>query len=317
VTAVSLQTGRPIAEATTVLELSGRPVITLRLPFPLYRTINPYDAGSDVTAVQAALAAAGLYEGEPTGIHDAASQAAVRSLYDRAGASAPSTGAEIADRVDAAERAIDGIDAQLDAGATVPQGTIDGALRERTAARRAVGIPVLQAEIAAPPAGAVSKVEVEVGTTIGAGEAIATTIGDAVSVTCTMPTAAIAGLPDRPSATLSVGDEDPVRGVLGKFSSDENGSTARFTPDSAVPARHSGSEGTLTIVVSSTKRAVLTVPATAMREGTAGPEVRVLRAATARRVPVTTGLIANGWVEIRSKGLDTSDRVVLAEPEGP
>ncbi|MGN6695954.1 MAG: peptidoglycan-binding domain-containing protein, partial [Aquihabitans sp.] len=132
VTALFVRTGQPISAGGRVLDLSGRPVLALSLPFPLYRTIAPMDRGADVAAVQGALEGLGLYRGHPSGIYDVASQAAVRALFEHAGVEAPATEPDAERRRVAAERAVDEIDARLRRGDQVPQADIDDAVEERS-----------------------------------------------------------------------------------------------------------------------------------------------------------------------------------------
>lgn len=81
VTATPTHQGQRAQPGGVLLEVNGRPVIGLNLPFPLWRDLEPELPGKDVAAVQAALAELGLYGDTVSGVFDAGTQAAVRSLY--------------------------------------------------------------------------------------------------------------------------------------------------------------------------------------------------------------------------------------------
>lgn len=89
VTAVHAAVGDPIASGQAVIDISGRPVIALSLPFALYRDIVPGDAGPDVSAIQDELTALGLYRGPKDGTYGHSTAKAVRALYTQAGVAAP------------------------------------------------------------------------------------------------------------------------------------------------------------------------------------------------------------------------------------
>ncbi|NCT91882.1 hypothetical protein GXB85_13100 [Cellulomonas sp. APG4] len=96
--AVVTATGAEIGESTrsgeVLIEVSGRPMIALALPFMLYRDLRRGDSGPDVRALQGALAELGLYRGRLDGDMGPQTTEAVRALYVQAGASAPVTVAQ-------------------------------------------------------------------------------------------------------------------------------------------------------------------------------------------------------------------------------
>lgn len=89
VTAVNATAGQQLAPGQAVVELSGRPMIALVLPFPLYRDIVGGDEGPDVRAVQQSLTDLGIYHGTVDGVYGRGTARAVEALYKRAHALHP------------------------------------------------------------------------------------------------------------------------------------------------------------------------------------------------------------------------------------
>ncbi|GII99877.1 putative peptidoglycan binding protein [Sediminihabitans luteus] len=114
VTAKVLDPGDAVSSGTVLAEVSGRPVIALVTPFPLYRDLVPGAEGPDVEALQDALRVLGDYAGTSDGEYGPGTAAAVAALYTRLGYSVP-IDPELADAVDDATRAL--ADAQRDASA--------------------------------------------------------------------------------------------------------------------------------------------------------------------------------------------------------
>ena len=80
--------------------------------------------------------------------------------------------------------------------------------------------------------------------------------------------------------------------------------------DSGAGGRRSGAAATVTLVDAS-RQHVIAVPVAAIVEDGDSPAVRVAHDGTADElVPVETGLVANGWIEITA-GLDGGERVRL------
>ncbi len=74
-----------VEEGTVLAEVSGRPVLALSGPQPMYRTIRPGAVGTDVRQLEEALARLGYDPGPADGVFDAAAQAAVQRLYEGRG----------------------------------------------------------------------------------------------------------------------------------------------------------------------------------------------------------------------------------------
>lgn len=102
VTATPRAPGDVVSSGDALIEVSGRPIIGLDIPFALYRDLAPGDSGTDVSALQQALADLGLYNGSIDGDYGAATASGVRALYTRLGADAPVTSADLRAAVDTA-----------------------------------------------------------------------------------------------------------------------------------------------------------------------------------------------------------------------
>ncbi len=89
VTAVHAKVGTAVRPGAVIGEVSGRPMIALALPFPLYRDLAPGMRGPDVRAAQTALRTLGHYRGAVDGEYGLATGAAVTKLYRAAGMTEP------------------------------------------------------------------------------------------------------------------------------------------------------------------------------------------------------------------------------------
>ncbi len=67
VTSVALTTGKPVKALTALVTIDGEALYGIPSSYPLYRNLAEGDDGSDVTALQKALAAAGYDPGEADG----------------------------------------------------------------------------------------------------------------------------------------------------------------------------------------------------------------------------------------------------------
>ncbi len=86
------EVGATLDAGAVVLEVTGRPVILLPGELPVYRTLRAGVSGPDVTQLKAALRALGIDPGNDSQTYDAATAAAVRTLYAKVGYPAPSAG---------------------------------------------------------------------------------------------------------------------------------------------------------------------------------------------------------------------------------
>jgi peptidoglycan hydrolase-like protein with peptidoglycan-binding domain len=169
--------GDMLAPGDVIVEVSGRPILAVPLPFPLYRDLVPGDTGSDVEAMQASLKAAGIYEGRVDGVYGPGTSAAVRGMYKRAGVSAPLPSDEAAQALQGAVEALELGRAGLESSSPLGPGSgaspdTDGDLRrlrdDVARARAAADTPLPMTEVQAMPAGGAEVVSVlPVGTVLG------------------------------------------------------------------------------------------------------------------------------------------------------
>lgn len=100
--------GETLRPGEALLDVSGRPLVALALPFRLYRDLTPGMPGApgpDVAAVQQALADLGLYGGVIDGRYGQATVEAVAQLYAKASLTPPGPAAEAVSAAEAADDA--------------------------------------------------------------------------------------------------------------------------------------------------------------------------------------------------------------------
>lgn len=191
VTATPLAVGSPAASGLVLVEVSGRPVIPLDLPFPPYRDLRGGMEGPDVRALQEALSALDVYSGAIDGRYRQGTARAVAALFEAAGAEPPAVPAEAIAAAWSADEAVATAQEAL-AVATAAAAATEGAVgpsaadattatRLLTSARRAADeahlgalVPLPMTEIADIPPGAVLVDVASVGVTVEAGKAVAT-----------------------------------------------------------------------------------------------------------------------------------------------
>ncbi|MEJ3748576.1 peptidoglycan-binding domain-containing protein [Actinomycetes bacterium KLBMP 9797] len=129
VSAVRVRAGQSVTAGQVLLEVSGRPLISLAGAVPAYRDLKPGDTGADVKQLQAALAALGHFRSAPDGRFGGTTKAAVTRLYTAIGYDVPTTGGPegaedraalqaARDAVVAAERAVATLKRRIAAGDT-------------------------------------------------------------------------------------------------------------------------------------------------------------------------------------------------------
>lgn len=106
VTEVHQKAGATIKAGEALIDVSGRPIIVLELPFALYRDIAPGATGPDVRAVQQSLKKIGVYDGSVDGKYGTNTSSAVRRLYTRAGVDPPTVSAELQAQVEETHEAL-------------------------------------------------------------------------------------------------------------------------------------------------------------------------------------------------------------------
>lgn len=297
VTAELVSVEDPLQSGAVVAEVSGRPVLTLDLAFPLYRDLARGASGPDVAAVQSALAGLGLYAGAVDGVYGTATSAAVDALYRRAGYAAP--------RDEAADAAVEDAEA-------------------------AVGVVLARREVVAIPRGGAVVVRVA---SIGA---VVDEEAGAISVRTGLPTAVArataAGIEEfaigsRVSVTR-VGSDEPISGVvtaIREFSSDTSTGPAGY--DVVVTLEEPGDlvDGEPVVVEPGSELTTtrgLAVPLTAVREDGDGHYVLILpagserpdaRAVVLERVSVVPQQQQDGSVRVTAEGLTAGMLVAVGD----
>lgn len=181
VTGAERAAGEAVSSGSVLLRINGRPVFLLAGAFALYRDVQPGDSGDDVTAIQAALQAAGYATGrDRTGVYGAGTQAAVRRMYKAAGFTAP--------------------ESSVAAATSAPS---DGSTPAPTATP-APGVAVLRAEVWTVD-GLPSTVQTvaPVGTQLAADTVVATLGTGATVLTATVPATSVGALAVGATATFT------------------------------------------------------------------------------------------------------------------
>jgi peptidoglycan hydrolase-like protein with peptidoglycan-binding domain len=292
--------GAELGEGAELLTVSGRPVFLLGGERPSYRDIGPGVRGPDVEQLEAALDRLGLRPGTVDDRYDVATGRAVRELYRRAGfepmmATAP----------------------QLDAVRPVEAGLVAGG-------RAASGIQLPADEVVFVPTPQVRVTEVKAG--LGAepsGSLLTVTDAEvAVDGALTREEAQLVkpGMPvtiDEPALGITAGGT--VQSVADQPGTDgADGFHVFFSTAVAdPPPTLVGSSVRLTIAVTSTSKAVLAVPISAVSLAPDGSP-RVQRSVNGRLefLPVTPGVSGDGYVAVVGGALAPGDLVVIGVEAG-
>jgi peptidoglycan hydrolase-like protein with peptidoglycan-binding domain len=288
--------GASLKQGDVALEVSGRPVFVLAGVVPMYRKLGLEAKGDDVKQLQKALRALG-FSSPTSGTFDAATVAAVKRMYTKAGYDAVIEGDDPA-RVSVPSGEIlflpklplrmDTVTAQAGAAASGQIGTVtdstvvvQGTLPSADAQLLHTGLPVV--------------LQLPNGTEIpGKLDAL----GKDAAVQ-TQPSVPASGAQQKPA--------DPQ---------DSAATPLRFSAaDSAALAAFSGQAVKVTVDVATTGGDVLTVPVSAVvtgADGRARVHVEVASGST-RDVFVKLGLTAMGAIQVTPDGaaLDAGDRVVV------
>jgi len=327
VTATPVQPGAVVPPGSAVAEISGRPVIALPLPFPLYEDLAPGDTGPGVRVVQQALRDLGLYRGAVDGAYGTGTAAAVRALYARAGATAPEAAPELREAADAARAALA---AARSAGDAAAEETARAAL---ATAELAAATPLPAGEVVAVPGGPVTCLTVAaVGTVLGAGADGPTegeASGDAARLLTGAPSVAVR-VPVADAPALAVGTAVEVRAAsdAARVATGSVTAVGDFTTSSAlgelpgfdveVGFDEAGSGGlvgdeavVVTPVGAPAAREGVAVPLVAVRsEGTTSFVLRRTAAGSAERVDVEIATTADGYALVDG-AVRAGDRLVV------
>ena len=316
ITATPLPPGVVPRAGQSLIEINGRPVIGLSLPFPLWRDLVPGTVGKDVSVVQAALHEIGLYGGPGNGVYDRVTRAAVRALYLGLGYPPPTqvdanpTDAPDFDGPGSSDAVAEGTSRDGDVGSVDGVGagnSRDDAGRDSASNETAdgSGIVLPAAEVVALGGGP-WRLNLS-GLTVGSvldGRTGPSLVSVATQLMVDDKGRLAAHLADgRPrQITLVVGDAStPVRVRVLSTRQGGNGSrvavraTSRRLPRGTVAG---------SVVVRSTSRPVTSVPVTALRPTADGRTlVRAVVDGQAQDVPVRVGLRGDRLVEVQGRHL--------------
>lgn len=326
VTAVFARAGQRVRAAKPLVEYDARPVFALPGTLPMYRDLTMGEEGKDVAQLQKALHSLGWTTGsDQSGRFGAGTAAAVKRLYAAMGYAAPVTTSvgTSADTTSATEQS-----------GTATQGTGSAVSRRSEPkattmlpASEVVFVPSLPARVVSVPVHTGDAVKGPV-VTLAGGDMTLTGFLDP-SERGLISTGMKADIFSEAAGAHTRGTVASVGALVtpGSEKGEPDDSPAGPPADSAyVPVRIDGS-GTwdkrfadqdvrVTITAAATSRAVTAVPEAAVAAGAdARTTVTVVTASGARRVvPVTTGVSADGLVQVtaaRGHTLRAGDRVVV------
>ncbi len=329
VTAVRVPNGRDIRPGEAVVEVSGRPVIALPGPFPLYRDLRPGDKGVDVRALQEGLRDAGYGVGAD-GTFGPRTERAVRALYRHVGYPvATETAPPTVEPTDASATANDA------RATTVAPATRDapaaGTRTSRVAATPAATLVVPKTELVMLDGLPARKTG---GSTVGAvpGTRMFTVQSSRPTVSCTPPnsdgiaagqTVNLDGLNGR-AATATVASITPAAGATPAEDAApampmdgparQGGDSVALSMNEATLAALPDGSFSGQVVVAQTAGPVAVVPLAAVGGSATNPQVTVLKDGRNHQVDVTLGLDVDGSVEVRAVNggdLRVGDDVVI------
>jgi len=293
----SPQRGATVREADVLMTISGRPAFLLRGAQPSYRDLGPGMSGPDVAQLERALQRAGHDPGTLDGLYDAATGAAVASLYRSKGF-----------------EPFVAVESQLAALRPPEAGMVRGA-------RAAAGVQLPADEVVFIPAARVRVADILAPVGSMATEDLLTVTGSEVVVEGLLPVDQAGLLSAGATASL----DDPTRQLSARGTIERVASTPGTNGADAfhvafrvlvhdASAELVGASLRISMPIESTGRARLTVPVSALSLGPDGGS-RVRRSTDGRLsyVPVTAGLSADGYVVVTpTEGtLDPGDMVVI------
>lgn len=339
VTSVHVSAGDVVRSGDLLVEVSDRPLVALRLAFPLFRDLHVGDSGSDVRAVQEALAGAGLLGGTADGVFGARTAAAVIELYRSAGAIPPPVSSEATENLADLEAQVADRDAARapqvgDDGLPLPVAPLtagDRALDARLAAARDAAGPWLpMAETVALTSDAMTVLSVApVGTVLGDDVGPVVTLrgeGAAARFRAGLADAPVFALGARAVVTAVDGTGGSATGQVVSVSDFAEPDESEAIPGYDVVVEMDepggladGSRAAVSPDVEVLTQVGLVVPLLAVREDSEGTYVLVVGPALAdtaseappRRVGVSPGLQQDGMVIVEGDALVEGDRVVI------
>lgn len=278
VTGLPRHAGDTLEEGQSVLEISGRPLIALSGGTPAFRDFTPGLEGNDVTQLQNALVATGDLAGSRvSGRFDWWTQVAVADLYDRLGYTTVGEGSAL----------------------TLPLSEI------AFVPALPATIASVAAELGAPLAtdgGAVATVNtgtLQVRAVVGQGQQAGLAVGQQVSITDDLSgrqaSGAIGEVRAFSDGSAAGGQDSGAAAQRG-----EAGYPVIIAPSEPLAADWLAANVRVQITGAQSEGEVLTVPSSGVVTDAGGGSVVVVLEAdgTQRRVPVRTGMIVGGVVEV-------------------
>ena len=337
VTRTPLNAGDPVKAGTSVLEVSGRPVIVMPGSIPMYRDLRPGQTGRDVQQLQSALGTLGYRVSDSPGFYGSATKRAIAALYDEVGyeptPASPDDEQQIADaqrQVTVASRALASAEqstttARPGSGAGSDQ-TVVYAREDLAAAKAALEAvrsstgpmaPYSEIVFVAQLPAVVQAVSGVVGDAVPA-DAVTVSTGDLEVVAKVNPQDGLAIKPGVKARVFSeVTGQEFIGRVVATSSApppgyaqlvQDQGTLAnpgqslfvRVRPERKLSQGLAGQDVRLTLVQAATREPVLVVPVSAVSTGADGRiTVSVaLPDGSTRRVEVNTGLVGAGYVQV-------------------
>lgn len=304
-----------------VIDVSGRPVIMLQMPFPLYRDLSPGARGEDVTALQRSLSSLGLYAGPIDGSYGPQTSAAVRSLYRAASVTPPEPSPELTAAVVEAQSAL----TTSEAPANSPERR--AAEEAVAAARAASATPLPRSEILAVPHDRLTVAHVgAVGTVLEDGAPAATLHGGAPRVTMQVPvtdrkqfsvdTQVVVTSTDDTSVTTT-GTVTAVGEFRQPSDSDPGGFEITVRVNDSTDGFVAGSAVRVTPAGAGVEQRALMIPLAALREDQSTQYVHLAstvggETVVGPRVEIETGEQVDGYIIVMAGDLAPGQEVVVS-----
>lgn len=317
VTKVAVKEGQSLRMGQLLLEISGRPVFVLKGAIPAYRDLRSGSTGDDVAQLQQALADIGYATGsDRAGTFGAGTEAAVNGFY-RAHEFAPVTEqaapvpapTEVKDAGTADAEGDTGDSQAIATGVTVPLSEI---AYVRTEPAYAEDVSAQVGDEAKKDLVSISAGALIVNGTVGPEVKGLVKSGQKVSIASEVTGARATGTVESIAAkpTKPTDGNDPVSGDTYAL---------KVKPSGRLPAGLAGEDVRLTITAASSQEAVLAVPTSAVSAGEDGQAtVTVRRGGREQRVPVDTGMVADGYVQVTPEDhadLAVGDQVIVGVDE--
>lgn len=290
VTAVAVHAGESVGAGQPLVEYSGRPVFALPGAIPAYRDLVPADSGKDVAQLQRALKSLGYSTGsDPTGTFGDGTQGAVTRMYSAMGYDAPRSN-------------------QAPGGVMLPSSEV---VFVPTLPARVVSVPVAVGDNVKGPVITLARGGMELtGAMNPADEGlvkagmVATVLSETTGHQAKAVVASVGSLTTSQAGTADAATTDGAYIPL------------RIRPDRPWPTAFDGQDVRITVTAAATNGRVLAVPEAAISSGAdAQTTISLLEGGRHRVLPVTTGVSADGMVQVTPLGgsLAAGDRVVVGQ----